>query len=306
MIKTVATILLLTSAFIASTANAAQVMTRTIKDRPALVLTAFGTSTKAQATYGALEEQVRKAFPDLELSWAFTSEVIRERVNARWAKAGKKERLKSLPQALADLEAMGYTKAIVQPLHIFPGSEYQEVLKAVENFPGLTIETGETLLQRWESVHEVVKLLSADFLEPSQGCNVMVAHGTPSTHVGSNIAYLGLERHLLKRYPNVFLGTVDGVITRQDALEPAKKCSPKKVRFISLMYVAGDHIMNDIMGDEVSPEGPSWKMELEAEGFDADTPTFEHRGETYFKGLGFIPEVNEIFIRQIARSLKRF
>jgi sirohydrochlorin cobaltochelatase len=284
---------------------AAQVMTRTLKDTPAIVLTAFGTSTKAQVTYKELERQVRAAFPDNELAWAFTSEVIRERVNQRWEKAGKTERLLSLQQALANLEAKGYTKVIVQPLHIFPGEEYEEVLAAVEDFPGLTIETGETLLQRWKTLHEVVELISADFYAPEEGCNVVVAHGTPSTHIGSNIAYMGLERYLLKRFDNVYLGTVDGVITREDALDAAKTCSPRKVRFIPLMFVAGNHIMSDIMGDEVSPEGPSWKMELESEGFAAETPTVTHEGQSYFKGLGFNPEINAIFIRQIARALKR-
>jgi sirohydrochlorin cobaltochelatase len=292
-------------ATVCTSALAAQVMTRTLKDAPAIVLTAFGTSTKAQITYKALERQVREAFPDNELAWAFTSEVIRERVNQRWEKAGSSERLLSLQQALANLEAKGYTKVIVQPLHIFPGEEYEEVLAAVDNFPGLTIETGETLLQRWKTVHEVVGLISEDFYAPDEGCNVVVAHGTPSTHVGSNIAYLGLDRYLLKRFSNVYLGTVDGVITREDALGAAKACTPKKVRFIPLMFVAGNHIMSDIMGDEVSPEGPSWKMELEAAGFATETPTVVHEGQTYFKGLGFNPEINAIFIRQIARALKR-
>jgi sirohydrochlorin cobaltochelatase len=304
--RTLITALLLITAVSATTATAAQVMTHTLNNTPAIVLTAFGTSTKAQVTYKALERQVRGAFPGHEIRWAFTSEVIRERVNRRWEAAGKAERLLSLGQALSNLEAKGYTKVVVQPLHIFPGSEYGEVLEAVKHFPGLAIETGEALLQRWKSVQEVIKLISTDFYSPEQGCNVVVAHGTPSTHVGSNIAYLGLDRYLLKRFENVYLGTVDGVITREDALDAAKKCSPKKVRFIPLMFVAGNHIMRDIMGDEVSPEGPSWKMELEAAGFAVETPTFEYEGQTYLKGLGFNPEVNALFLRQIARALKRF
>ena len=285
--------------------RAAQILTRTLKDKPAIVLTAFGTSTRAQVTYRVLEEQVREAFPDHEIRWAFTSEVIRERVNARWAKEGRKERLLSLQQALSDLEAEGYTKVVVQPLHVFPGEEYEEVLRIVEGFPGLRIEVGETLLQRWETLFEVVHVISRDFLSPEEGCNVLTAHGTPSTHVGSNITYMGLERHLSKKYPNAFLGAVDGIITREDALTAAKRCPKKRVRFIPFMYVAGDHIMNDIMGEEEDPREPSWNTEMKRAGFETDVTTVTYNGETYYKGLGFYPEVNEVFIKEIRRALKR-
>jgi len=289
----------------APAALAAQLMTRTLKDKPAIVLTAFGTSTRAKATYDVLEAQVRKEFPEYEIRWAFTSEVIRERVNERLAKQGSKTRFLSLQQALANLEAEGFTKAAVQPIHIFPGEEYEEVLRIVGKFPGLKIETGESLLQRWENVFEVVKILEHDFLPPEEGCNVIVAHGSPSTNVGSNIVYLGLDRYLSKHYSNVFLGGVDGVITRDDALSAVKKYPKEKVRFIALMYVAGDHIMNDIMGEKEDDKEPSWKREVEEQGIKTESVKTDHDGQTYYKGLGFFSEVNEIFIREIERSLKR-
>ncbi len=293
------------AALFAIPAGAAQLLTRTLKDKPAIVIAAFGTSTRAQVTYDAFQKQLDEAFPGYEIRWAFTSEIIRERVNQKWAKQGKKERLNSLQQTLADLEAAGYTKVAVQPLHIFPGEEYEEVLKIVEHFPGLKIETGETLLERWESLFEVVHVVSRDFLPPDEGCNVLTAHGTPTTQFGSNITYMGLERHLQKKYPNAFLGAVDGIITRDDALNGARSCAKKRIRFIPFMYVAGDHIMNDIMGEDEDPEDPSWNTELEREGFDTDVTTVSYGGETFYKGLGFFPEVNEIFIKEIQRALKR-
>ncbi len=286
-------------------AGAAQLLTRTLKDKPAIVIAAFGTSTRAQVTFDAFEKQLRKEVPGYEIRWAFTSEIIRERVNKRWAKQGIQKRLKSLQQTLGDLEAEGYTKVVVQPLHIFPGEEYEEVMNIVEHYPGLRIETGEALLQRWESLFEVVEVISQDFLPPEEGCNVLTAHGTPTSNFGSNITYLGLERHLSKKYPNAFLGAVDGIITREDALSAAKACPKKRVRFIPFMYVAGDHIMNDIMGDEEDPENPSWNTELKRAGIQTDVTTVTYEGDTYYKGLGFYPEVNEIFIKEIKRALKR-
>lgn len=290
------------AAFLVKPANAAQMMTRTLKERPAIVIAAFGTSTKAQITYDAFTEQLKKTFPDHEIMWAFTSEVIRERVNARRVKKGEGERLLSLQEALARLEAEGHRKVVVQPLHIFPGSEYNDVVAKAQNFPGLRVELGETLLQRWDVLREVVELLSKDFLSDEEGANVLVTHGTPSTHIGSNITLLGLNHHLLSHYPNVYMGCVDGAITKEEALNRANAHKGGKVRFIPLMYVAGDHIMNDIMGEDGRE---SWKADVEAAGKKVDVPTVDVAGEKYFRGLGFLPEVNEIFIREIGRSLKR-
>jgi sirohydrochlorin cobaltochelatase len=276
-------------------------MTRTLHDAPALVIAAFGTSTKAEATYGVFEKQLREALPGLEVRWAFTSEIIRERVNQRRRAEGRTDLLESLPQALANLQAQGFTKVVVQPLHIFPGEEYEEVLSIVAQFPGLHLEVGETLLQRWESLRRVVSIVSSDFLPPDQGCNVLVSHGTPSTNLGSNITYLGLERHVARTYTNVVLGAVEGIITPEDALGPARACPGPRVRFVSLMYVAGDHLMNDVMGS-----GDSWKTAVEKAGKQADAATVEYEGETRYKGLGYYPQVNEIFIDSIRRALARF
>lgn len=281
-------------------AGAAQLMTRTLKDRPAVVLAAFGTSTKAQATYDVFERQLKEALPDYEVRWAFTSEVIREKVNARRAREGSAERLKSLPQALADLQAEGYTRVAVEPLHILPGEEYEEVLGEVKGFPGLRIEVGETLLHRWESVREVLGVLSRDFLTPDQGANVLVAHGSPTTNAPSNAAFLGIDRYVSRKYPNVYLGCVEGIVPAEDALAAAVAHPGKRVRFLPLLFVGGDHAMNDIMG-----ESDSWRAEVAAAGKEADMPTASLAGETQYRGLGLLPEVNRIFIREVERALGR-
>ncbi|MDH5297494.1 MAG: hypothetical protein OEV91_00560, partial [Desulfobulbaceae bacterium] len=67
-------------------------MTRTLKKEPAIVIVAFGTTTKAQVTYDFFEEQLRRELPEpfkrLKIVWAFTSEIVRERANAKFKKEG--------------------------------------------------------------------------------------------------------------------------------------------------------------------------------------------------------------------------
>jgi len=171
----------------------------------------------------------------------------------------------------------------------------------------LRIEVGEPLLQYWWDMDTVVEVLKADLLPSGEGCNVLASHGTGETAVGSNSTYLGLDRRLSLKFDNTFLGSVEGLTSREEALSRAKKCSAKRVRFIPFMYVAGDHIMNDIMGAEPDKDGElSWSLEMKKEGFSTEVTTVKYKGREYYKGLGFYPEINRIFIKGIIRQLEKF
>lgn len=294
-------------------ADPALALTRTLQKGPALVIVAFGTTTDARETYDAFEAQLRRELPEpwqqAPLTWAYTSEIVRERVNKKFAEAGDPQRYKSLLQVLADLEDQGFREIAVQSLHIFPGQEYEEMEKVITAFRGLglRIEYGGTLFHRWDMLFAAVQAVAPDFLPQAEGCTLLVTHGTPQTFPGSNSTYLGLDRYLSQTFGTVSLGTVDGVISREEALGRVKSCSPARVRVVPFMYVAGDHIMNDIMGDQPDKEGtPSWAMELRQAGLKVETVTTEYQGRKVYKGLGFYPEINRILIKQLTNSLERF
>jgi len=50
---------------------------------------------------------------------------------------------------------------------------------------------------------------------------------------------------------------------------------------------------------------PSWAMELQEAGLKVDAVSTEYQGRKVFKGLGFYPEINRIFIKQLTESLER-
>lgn len=285
-----------------------QAMTATIQKDPALVLVAFGTTTDARVTFDYMTEQVKKnsAFKGLKLSWAFTSEIVRERANAKFKKARIHKKYLSLPQVLANLESEGYRKVVVQPLHIFPGQEYDEAKKVVEAFRtiGLRIEFGKTLYHEWPQVHAVLHELEKEFIPESKGCNVIVTHGTPHSFQGANSTYLGLERYISQTYKNVYIGAVEGILTRKEALDKAKQCKQKQIRFISSMLVSGDHVSNDIMGEEPDEEGEiSWALEMKRAGFKTEALTATYKGKTVLKGLGLNKGVVDMFLRGMERAL---
>jgi sirohydrochlorin cobaltochelatase len=295
----------------------AMLKTRTLKKDPAIVIAAFGTTTKAMITFDFFEDQLREELPDkyknLRIEWAFTSEIVRERANEQFKKAGINKQFKSLAQIVAELEDEGYRKIVVQPLHIFPGIEYENVLKMVEGLEksfkdfGLRIKVGTPLLTHWEDLEHTVVALKNELILPSEGCNILVAHGTGETMNGANITYLGLERVVNVYYENVWIGSVEGIQTRTEALKRAKQCNGRKIKFIPFMFVAGDHIMNDIMRQEPNEEGElSWALEMQKAGFEVDISMVRYRGKEYYKGLGFYPEINRVFIKSIVRILNRF
>ncbi len=172
---------------------------------------------------------------------------------------------------------------------------------------GLQIRVGYPLLAHWEWVEEVVDVLKKEFLPEGEGCNVITAHGTWATSDGANITYLGLDRLLRHEFKNVFLGAIEGIPTRGMALSEAKRCRPRRVRFIPFMFVAGDHIMNDIMGQSPDQEGNlSWALEMKEAGFEVEATEVKYRGRTYYRSLGFNPEIDRIFIKNIIKGLDGF
>ncbi len=298
--------------FLANVAQGGQHVLRFLKPekkdlKPAIVLTAFGTSTKAQKTFDFMDKHIREAFPGYEIRWAFTSQIIRNKMNRLYKKKKINKKLHSLPEVLAGLQADGYRKAVVQSLHIFPGEEYIHMINQAK-IDGMQVAIGEPLLATWEDAHKLLEGISKDFLKEDEGCNVFAGHGSPNTYSAPSTAvYLAFDRLLSVHYPNCFLGSVEGIPDRKDALDRAKRYNSKNVRVIPFMLVAGDHIMNDIMGTEPDEEGNiSWAMELRKAGKDVSCPEITVGGEKLYKGLGFYEVTNEIIIEHIKQALRDF
>ena len=262
-----------------------------LKSEPAVVIAAFGSTNRAKAALDLFQEKLCQAYPDTEIYWAYTSEIIRKKLN-----------LPSLQQTLARVEADGYRKAVVQPLHIFPGTEYGQLAETCNFFPGLRVFLGETLLHRWDFVKETLGAIEPGFLAPDQGLNLLAIHGTPLAADPVNIVYLGFERLVSDLYANVLTASVEGVPDHEAVFAKIKRedlaAQYRRIRIIPMMYFAGLHAEEDLMGDE-----DSWRIALEAMGFEVECPTTLVDGREYFKGLAYYPAVNEGFLNRLDRAL---
>jgi sirohydrochlorin cobaltochelatase len=259
--------------------------------KPAIVLAAFGTSTKAFDTYGHFEQQVKARFPGYEIRWAFTSVKVRSKLARE-----KGQQLKDLPTTFKELKAAGFTRVAVQSLHIVPGEEWdKKIVAESRKIPGLQVALGKPLLSSRQDQERVLEALAPTFPRDLKSTAVvLVAHGSPSPE--GTATYLAFNRLLRSRYPhqNVFLGTVEGKPTRQETLAAVKQSKATAVVLMPFLFVAGEHVAKDMLGDD--PE--SWKSELLKQR--------AYRIEGVAKGLGYEEGIISIYLDHLDQALKSF
>jgi len=265
---------------------------RKLQDKPAIVIAAFGSTRSGKVVYDALDQELQEALPDYEIVWAYTSEIVRERTGHP-----------GILQALGQLEERGYRKVAVQPIHVFPGTEYRVLEEQCRGFPGIRVVMGETLMHRWPFVEEAVEIVSEDFVDAQEGLNLLIAHGTPLCADPVNAVYLGLDYVLRQEYENVMLGVVEGVPPISSVLTAISRMvadrSPKpKAMLIPLMYVAGVHVEDDILG-----KGDTCRTALKDLGLEVTYPTVTHNGEAQPKGLGWYAGIRACFVARVRRAL---
>lgn len=233
------------------------------KARPAktaILLVTFGTSVpQAQKVFGLIETAVRKAYPGVEVRWAYTAKFIRDKL----AKKGQK--LLSPAQALALLMAQGYTQTAVQSLHVIPGAEYNDLLRVVRGFKGMSdhfrLMAGRPLCSTTDDLKAVVAALASQPPKERKDSQAVVYMGH-GTHHPAGVVYPALDYMLQSKDPLTFLGTVEGYPTLEDVKAELLARDVKEAYLLPFMTVAGDHAHNDMAGDEAG----SWKTVLTKAG----------------------------------------
>jgi sirohydrochlorin cobaltochelatase len=290
----------------------------------AIVLAAFGT-TIPDALKGILNVKrvVEERLPDYKISIAFTSNFIRKRwqeiksdpfKRAKFLTMGVPEEIldiKSILHQLGYLSDYGFRKIIVQPLHIFHGEEYSDLVNIInclnsiktmkgKNSPFEKIVVGRPALGTnsaafpyKEDILRVARRLEKDYFlaKDNQAALVYVGHGNEYFQTS---AYVELEYTIKKLNPEIdcYLVNIEGFPYLDDLPERLLRSKVKKVILKPFMLVAGDHAKNDIFGEEGSV-----KSLLNAHGVET---------VDIFRGLGEDDDFAEIFCENILEMLKKF
>lgn len=258
--------------------------------KEAILLVAFGTSVpEARKALDRIDDRVKQAFPNVKVTWAYTSKIIRKKL----AKEGKT--LDPPTVALAKLMEDGYTRILVASLHSLPGVEFHYLGRDVDAFRTLLEPSGGKVSLSWpllssrDNMEAVARAVIKEAPKSRKPEDAVVLMGHGSEHHPGDAVYAALNYWVEGIDSRVFVGTVEGQPRIEYIIPKLKKMATKKVFLMPLMAVAGDHARNDLCGDE----NDSWKSILEKEGF---------KVECVLKGTGEMPEVVDVWLANMKRS----
>ena len=245
-----------------------------------LLMVHFGTTYDAtrQKTIDAINQKARAAFPQYDFAEAYTSRIVMKRLAERGI-------MKQSPlEAMFKLRSEGYRKLIIQPSFIIDGKEMDMLRHDVERMRPFfdEIRIGTPLLYTVKDAEHVCDILVKRHLADARKREhvVFVGHGTegPATAIYSQLDYM-LEA---QGHANYHVATIEGYPTYETVLAKLKAQKGKKVTLVPLLFVAGDHVSNDISVE--------WKERLEKEDFSVSLA---------IEGLGEVPEIQDLYIEKV-------
>lgn len=284
--KKVLSILIVSAMFLslASAAMAQEAPKKTI------LVVSFGTSynDSRALTLDAIEQEIAKANPDWDVRRAYTAQTIIDKLAQR-----DNLQIDNVIQAMDKLVADGVKELVIQPTHVMPGYEYDDVVREVtpyaEKFEKFSI--GKPLIFHPEDYDAVIDALVNNMPEVGKEEIAVVLMGHGSYHY-ANAIYSELQYLLhAKGYENVFVGTVEGVPTVDHVIAAVTANGAKTVVQYPLMIVAGDHANNDMAGEE----DDSWNTLFTNAGFQV---------ENRIQGLGQNEAIRALILAHLALAIQ--
>lgn len=258
--------------------------------KPVLLVVSFGSSYNEtrDVTIGAVEAALQAAYPEYEVRRAFTSQIVIDILEER-----EGMEIDNVTEAMDRLVADGVKEVVVQPTHVMPGFEYDDVMAEIADYADKfdSMKVGDPLLTSDDDYDALVASLVEETAEYNvEGTAIVfMGHGT---HHEANSTYSRLEKRLhAAGYTNYFVGTVEGAPLIDEVIESVKATDATKVVLLPLMIVAGDHANNDMAGDEED----SWKTAFINAGYEV---------ECVLKGLGQYKGVQNILIAHAGKAIE--
>lgn len=248
-----------------------------------IIISAFGTTSKAIATYSRLDNSIRDYFPETEIIWAYSSKMITKELRRR-----KESTTMTPEEVLKQLAAQGIEKAIVQSLHLFPGSEFHSLLQ-ISAKSTIECAIGMPLLTTPEDYDQVGEILRPVISQRPDKAILILGHGTDHPVW---TAYYSLEKILRKKFgERIYVGVVEKYPDTDHLVDEIADRGFSKVCIIPLFLVAGMHYRRDIVSDNSS----SWQSRLQGRKIEVESIDY---------GLGLHEGFEKIIIRHINETRK--
>ncbi|MFW2366006.1 MAG: sirohydrochlorin cobaltochelatase [Desulforhopalus sp.] len=249
------------------------------------IMVAFGTTSKAMATYTHLDTYLRGHFPGQEIFWSYSSRVITRRLQEL-----ENQHVIHPEELLQKLTARGVEKAVVQSLHLFPGTEFHNLHHLSQN-SDIDCSSGMPILTSPMDYDEVGELFRPLISARPEQAILVLGHG--SVHP-TWTAYYSLEKLLRQKFhKEIHVGVVEKYPKSDHLVDEIADSGITKVCIIPLFLVTGLHYRRDIMGEGAQ----SWKSRLQRRNIAV---------EAIDCGLGLYPGFEQLVIRHILEARKAF
>lgn len=255
-----------------------------------LLLVAFGTSVpEAQPALTAIDQEFRAAFPHSPVVWAYTSSIIRAKLEKKGVHIG------DVNAGLEELARHKVDVVRVQSLHVVAGEEFSEMERLLVSWLARhpdsfkAVYLGRPLLESRQDAGEVCRAVLAATAGKRQSGEALLLMGHGQSHGRGDMVIEGMRAVLADADPLAMLATVEGS-RGFDQVRAALTSGRASVVWLQpFMVVAGDHARNDLAGDE--PD--SWASQVRTLGL---TP------RPVLTGLGELPGVRAVFVRHARDS----
>ena len=234
--------------------------------KKAVIVASFGSTSidAIESCIRPIEEAVAAAHPDSVVCRAFTSRMIRDRLNAQ------SMHTESTEECVSRLKRDGYAEIIVLPALMVPGHEYRKICSEASG-----CRIAHPLLDADADLDWMAAFLGRISSGESRPL-LLMGHGSDGD---ADVIYTALRRKLPE---GIFLACFEGGCTLDHLLPALERLPEKKLTLMPLMLTAGRHALRDMAGSDEH----SWKSILESRGFEV---------RLRVQGLGSFPEIRQRF-----------
>ncbi len=252
-----------------------------------IVMVAFGTTSKAISTYERIDEKIRNQFPDYEILWSFSSRRITDAL--QWREDSKIQHPQHPKELLDSLAGKGHKHAIVQSLHLFPGTDFHNLSETV-NKATLSCSLGTPIICSPKDYLDICNILSQVITCEPQKATLVLGHGTDHP---SWTAYYCLQTYLRRQFGSqIYVGVVEKYPDSNHLVDEILSSGFEEINIIPLFFIAGMHFKRDIIGES----DQSWQSRFHQKGI---------RTNIGCQGLGMLEGVEDIITNHIKSAIKQ-
>ncbi len=258
------------------------------RDRPTIVVAAFGSSYETgQKNLEDFDKALRAAYPENEITWGFTAGFIVKKLRKNGVETLFESHVpvRHISETLADLAAEGRRDIVVVNFMLMVGAEYREVMD--QPTKGLNVKYVHPLLYYPENIQNAVSALESEFGGPGEA-TIVCAHGNEK-HPEYNAELIQIDNYLRENYSNAYVAVMEGTPAFEPVRESIAASDVESVKYIAFMLTYGDHMSNDVMGEDAD----SMKSRIGLPGESSD-------------GMASLPGIQNLFIQKIDTALKQF